>query len=88
MGDQLSGICLVDAILDLTSEPGVVFDRFLLVPDEVAHEVAQQLRPGAIARLGGIGELGLERLVDPEGEGGFGQRCSPRSWVCYRVYTP
>jgi hypothetical protein len=50
----------------------------LLLPNEVTHEVAQKLRCIAVTAFGGVGELGLQRLIDPESKGCFVHGLIPR----------
>jgi len=48
-----------------------MLDRFLLLLHEFTHEVAQQLRAGAVSRLRGRGELVFQSLIDPKSKGCF-----------------
>jgi hypothetical protein len=59
-----------------------MFCRFLLLPNEVTHEVAQQLCAGTVAVLGGCSELLFQAFIDPEGEGCFADGLAP---MCYAV---
>jgi hypothetical protein len=52
-GGQVAGIGRVLADLHLAPEPGVMFSCFLLLSNEVTHEVTQQLGASAVAALGG-----------------------------------
>ena len=49
----------------------------LLLPNEVTHEIAQKLRGIAVTGFGGVGELGLQRLIDPESKGCFAHGLTP-----------
>jgi hypothetical protein len=57
----------------------------LLLPNEVAHEIAQKLRGSPVTAFGGVGELGLQRLIDPESKGCFAHGLIPL--VLFDKYT-
>ena len=67
----MASVGRVDAGLYFATEPRVVISSFFLALDEFAHEVAQQLRAGTVARLGRAGEVVLQGLIDAECESGF-----------------
>jgi hypothetical protein len=56
----------------------------LLLPNEVTHEIAQKLRGIAVTAFGGVGELGLQRLIDPESKGCFAHGST---LMCYQIST-
>ena len=53
------------------AEPCVMLGALLLLPNEVTHEIAQKLRGSPVTAFGGVGELRLQRLIDPESKGCF-----------------
>jgi len=65
---QLTGIGSVNADLDLTNEPGVIFSHILLLLHEVPHEISQKLRRIAVAGLRRFAEFIFQDLIDPEGK--------------------
>ena len=48
---------------------------FLLQLDELAHEVAQELRAASVTGFSGHREFGFQGFVDPKSEGGFAHFC-------------
>jgi hypothetical protein len=58
--------------------------HFLLLPNEVSHEVSQQLRTRAVTLLGCRCELIFQAFIDAEGESRFTHGLIP---LCYTV-TP
>jgi hypothetical protein len=81
-GKDVAGVGCVYSCLHLTTKPHIVFGCFLLLPNEVAHEITQELRPRSIPGPGGLGKLGFQRLIDAKGEGCIGHDSGPG---CYRI---
>ncbi len=84
IGRQSPGVRRIEASLNLAAKPRVFLGRVLLLLDELAHEIAQQLRAGAIVFLGCHGELLLQVVVDSEGKGRVTHPLGP---LCYIVCT-
>lgn len=61
-----------------------MFGCFLLLLHDLAHEVAQELRTGAVAGFRGGGELVFQGFIDPEGKGCFAQGAA---LMCYIATT-
>lgn len=82
--DQVAGMSRVLGDLHLATEPAVISFGFLLLPNEVTHEVAQQPGAGTVTPLGRFGELVFEVFIDAEGDGRFAPGLAP---MCYSVIT-
>lgn len=79
----MANVGRVQTGLYLAPEPGVMLGCHLLLLHELAHEVAQELRASAIARLRGSSELVFQGLIDSKGESCLAHDAVPMCCIAF-----